>query len=57
MRIPSGHQCKVKMSGSKKNKNEREHSSVSTEELFSLITEASSGIHFNYVPDYIYHIT
>ena len=36
---------------------EREHSSVSTEELFSLITEASSWIHSNYVPDCIYHVT
>ena len=41
MRNPSGHQCKVKMSGSE-NKIELEHSFVSTEELFSLITEASS---------------
>ena len=41
MRNASGHQCKVKISGSEK-KIEREHSSVSTEELFSLITEASS---------------
>ena len=41
MRNPSGHQCKVKMSGSEKNI-ELELSSVSTEELFSLITEASS---------------
>ena len=56
MRNPNGHQCKVKMSGSEK-KIEREHSSVSTEELFSLITEASSGIHSNYVPDCIYHVT
>ena len=36
---------------------EREHSSVSTEELFSLITEASSWIHSNYVPDCIYRAT
>ena len=36
-------------------KTKREHSSVSTEELFSLITEASSWIHYNYVPDCIYH--
>ena len=43
MRNPSGHQCKVKMSGSKKKKKEEgEHSSVSTEELFSFITEAGS---------------
>ena len=41
MRNPSGHECKVKISGSEKNI-EREHSSVSTEELFSLITKASS---------------
>ena len=56
MRNPSGHQCKVKMSGSekKKEKTKREHSSVSTEELFSLITEASSWIHSNYLPDCIY---
>ena len=54
MKNPSGHECKVKMSGSPK-KIEREHSSVSTEELFSLITEASSGIHSDYVPDCIYH--
>ena len=54
MRNPSGHQCKVKMSGSE-NKIELEHSFVSTEELFSLITEASSGIHSDYVPDCIYH--
>ena len=40
MRNPSGHQFKVKMSGSKK-KTKREHSSVS-EELFSLITEDTS---------------
>ena len=33
-----------------KKKTKREHSSVSTEELFSLITEASSWIHSNYVP-------
>ena len=44
MRNPSGHQCKVKMSGSEK-KIERKHFSVSTEERFSLITEASSWIH------------
>ena len=50
----SGHQCKVKMSGSEK-KIERENFSVSTEELFSLITEARSGIHSDYVPDCIYH--
>ena len=56
MRNPSGHQCKVKMSGSEK-KIERENFSVSTEELFLLITEASSGIHSNYVPDCIYHVT
>ena len=56
MRNPSGHQCKVKMSGSEK-KIERENFSVSTEELLSLITEASSGIHSNYVPDCIYHVT
>ena len=56
MRNPSGHQCKVKMSGSAK-KIEREQSSVSTEELFSLITEARFGIHSNYVPDCIYLIT
>ena len=36
---------------------DREHSSVSTEELFSLITEANSWIHSNYVPDCIYHVT
>ena len=36
---------------------ELELSSVSTEELFSLITEASSWIHSNYVPDGIYHGT
>ena len=36
---------------------ELELSSVSTEEPFSLITEASSWIHFNYVPDCIYHGT
>ena len=41
MKNPSGHECKVKMSGSA-NKIEPEHSSVSTEEIFSLITEASS---------------
>ena len=41
MRNPSGQQCKVKMGGSEK-KIEREHFSVSTEELFSLITEESS---------------
>ena len=41
MRNPSGHQCKVKMGGSEK-KIEREHFSVYTEELFSLITEESS---------------
>ena len=35
---PSGHQRKMKMSGSKQKTIEREHSSVSTEELFSLIT-------------------
>ena len=40
MRNPSGHQFKVKMGGSEK-KTKREHSSVS-EELFSLITEATS---------------
>ena len=40
MKNPSGHEYKVKMSGSPK-KIEREHSSVSTEEIFSLITEAS----------------
>ena len=39
--------AKWKWAAAKKNKNEREHSSVSTEELFSLITEASSWIHFN----------
>ena len=50
IRNPSGHQCMVKMSGSGKKKTKREHSSVSTEELFSLITEASSWIHSNYVP-------
>ena len=55
MRNPSGHQCKVKMSGSEKKKIEREHSSVPTEELFSLITEAQ--IHSNYVTDSIYHAT
>ena len=56
MRNPSGHECMVKMSGSeKKKKTKREHSSVSTEELFTLITEASSWIHSNYVPDCIYH--
>ena len=36
---------------------ELELSSVSTEELFSLITEASSWIHSNYVPDCIYYGT
>ena len=56
MKNPSGHECKVKMSGSAK-KIEREHSSVSTEEILSLITEASSGIPSNYVPDCIYHVT
>ena len=56
MKNPSGHEYKVKMSGSPK-KIEREHSSVSTEEIFSLITEASSGIRSNYVPDCIYHVT
>ena len=50
MRNPSGHQCNMKMSGS-------EHSSVSTEELFLFITEASSWIHSDYVPDCIYHAT
>ena len=40
-----------------KQKIEREHSSLSTEELFSLITEAGSWIHSNYVPDCIYHAT
>ena len=54
MRNPSGQQCKVEMSGNEK-KIERENFSVSTEELFSLITEASSGIHSDYVPDCIYH--
>ena len=38
----------------KKEKTKREHSSVSTEELFLLITEASSWIHSNYLPDCIY---
>ena len=56
MRNLSGHQCKVKMRGSEK-KIELKHSSVSTEELFWLVTEASSGIHSNYVPDCIYHVT
>ena len=41
--------------GQWKKKTKREHSSVSTEELFSLITEASSWIHSNFVPDCIYH--
>ena len=40
-----------------KKKIELEHSSVSTGELFSLITEASSWIHSNYVPDCIDHAT
>ena len=40
-----------------KKKIELQHSFVSTEELFSLITEASSWIHSNYVPDCIYHAT
>ena len=55
MRNPSGHQCKVKMTVSEKKKIEREHSSVPTEELFSLITEAQ--IYSYYVPDCIYHGT
>ena len=38
-----------------KKKIEREHSSVPTEELFSLITEAQ--IYSYYVPDCIYHGT
>ena len=41
MRNPSGHQCKVKRGGSGK-KIKLELSSVAAEELFSLITEASS---------------
>ena len=41
MRNPGGHQCKVKMSGGEK-KIERQHSSVSIEGRFSLITGASS---------------
>ena len=56
MRNLSGHQCKVKMRGSEK-KIEQKHSSVSTEELFWLVTEASSWVHSNYVPDCIYHST
>ena len=41
-----------------KKETKREHSFVSfvsTEEHFSLVTEASSWIHYNCVPDCIYH--
>ena len=41
----------------RKKKIELQHSFVSTEELFSLITEENSWIHSNYVPDCIYHAT